>query len=106
MAAASGTEMIDRLQLSALPPDLIICDYRLRELENGIDVVRRLRTEFGDTVPAVLITGDTAPDRLVEAQASGLLLLYKPVPKGKLRATIANLIARADLATTANDVPT
>jgi signal transduction histidine kinase len=29
--------------------------------------------------------------RLAEAEASGLLLLHKPVPKGKLRAAIANL---------------
>jgi hypothetical protein len=40
-----------------------------------------------------LITGDTAADRLKEAQASGLLLLHKPVPNGKLRAAVANLIA-------------
>jgi hypothetical protein len=44
----------------------------------------------------MLITGDTAADRLVEAQDSGLLLLHKPVPNGKLRAAIVNLIASAD----------
>ena len=41
----------------------------------------------------MLITGDTAVDRLIEARASGLLLLHKPVPNGKLRAAIVNLIA-------------
>jgi hypothetical protein len=39
----------------------------------------------------VLITGDTAPGWLAEVEASGLQLLHKPVPNGKLRAAIANL---------------
>jgi hypothetical protein len=43
----------------------------------------------------MLITGDTAPDRLAEAQASGLLLLHKPVSNAKLRAAIVNLIGSA-----------
>jgi CheY-like chemotaxis protein len=81
------------LSRSALRPDLIICDYRLRDDENGIDVVEQLRGQCNGFVPAMLITGDTAADRLMEAQASGLLLLHKPVPNGKLRAAVANLIA-------------
>jgi signal transduction histidine kinase/CheY-like chemotaxis protein len=97
IAAGSGAEMAAHLAQSAVRPDLIICDYRLRGAENGIDVVRRLRTGCHEAVPAMLVTGDTASDRLVEAQASGLLLLHKPVPKGKLRAAIANLIARSNL---------
>ena len=43
----------------------------------------------------MLVTGDTAPDRLQEAQASGLLLLHKPVSRGKLRAAIGNLMSAA-----------
>jgi two-component system, sensor histidine kinase len=40
----------------------------------------------------VLITGDTASDRLREAQESGLILLHKPVAEIKLRATVGNLM--------------
>jgi hypothetical protein len=40
----------------------------------------------------MLITGDTAADCSPEASANGLVLLYKPVPSGKLRAAISNLI--------------
>jgi hypothetical protein len=40
----------------------------------------------------MLITGDTAPDRLAEARASQLILLHKPVSNSKLRAAIVNLI--------------
>jgi hypothetical protein len=51
--------------------------------------------EYNATIPAMLITGDTAPDRLAEAQASGLLLLHKPVSNGRLRAAIVNLVGQA-----------
>jgi hypothetical protein len=39
----------------------------------------KLRNEYSDSVPGMLITRHTAPDRIGEAHASGYLLLYKPV---------------------------
>jgi len=72
-------------------PDLIVSDYRLRGEENGIEVVARLREEFNADIPALIITGDTGPDRLREAQASGLHILHKPLNPAKLRALIASL---------------
>ncbi|QGM44264.1 ATP-binding response regulator [Methylocystis heyeri] len=92
IAAGSCAEMLERVAICPLRPDLIISDYRLRAGENGIAVVERLRLEYNDDIPAMLITGDTAPDRLKEAQESGLLLLHKPLSNGKLRAAIRNLM--------------
>lgn len=92
ITAGSGDEAIKRLSQCPDKPDLIISDLRLRDNENGIEVIDRLRSEYNETIPALLITGDTAAGRLVEAQKSGLLLLHKPVPNSKLRAAIANLI--------------
>jgi signal transduction histidine kinase/CheY-like chemotaxis protein len=91
--AASGDEALASLSGILRRPDLLICDYRLRGGESGITVIERLRAEFNDPIPAILITGDTAPGRLAEAQASGLLLLHKPVSNGRLRAAITNLLA-------------
>jgi CheY-like chemotaxis protein len=76
-------------------PRLIICDYRLRDNETGSMVIERLRNEYNDTIPGMLITGDTAPDRIKEAEASGYLLLHKPVPNEVLREAIARLIRPA-----------
>jgi signal transduction histidine kinase/ActR/RegA family two-component response regulator len=95
IAAASGDEAVARLSGASARPDLIICDYRLRGEENGLAAIERLRSEFNQSIPAMLITGDTAPDRLAEAQASGLLLLHKPVSNSKLRAAIVNLVGSA-----------
>jgi CheY-like chemotaxis protein len=92
VAAGSSAEAIDLLATCPARPDLIISDFRLRDGENGIAAVERLRSEYNEPIPAMLITGDTAPDRLGEAQASGLLLLHKPVPNSRLRAAIVNLI--------------
>lgn len=91
LTARSGEEMLAAIATADEAPRLIICDYRLRDDETGTAVVERLRSEFNDDIPAMLITGDTAPDRIREAEASGLLLLHKPVPNGKLRAAIAHL---------------
>jgi two-component system, sensor histidine kinase len=97
VVAASGDEATRRLSARPARPDLIICDYRLRGGENGIAVIERLRADYNERIPAMLITGDTAPDRLAEAKASGLLLLHKPVSNTKLRAAIIHLIADPDI---------
>ena len=95
IAAGSCEQMLERVAACDRRPDLIICDYRLRGEESGIAVIQRLQQEFNHDIPAMLVTGDTAPDRLQEAQASGLLLLHKPVSRGKLRAAIGNLMSAA-----------
>jgi two-component system, sensor histidine kinase len=92
LAAGSLAEMLERIETSLRRPDLILCDYRLRDGENGIDVIQRLQSEYNDDIPALLVTGDTAPDRLREARERGLILLHKPVTNVKLRATVGNLI--------------
>ncbi|MFA5824606.1 MAG: ATP-binding protein [Gallionellaceae bacterium] len=73
-------------------PDLVISDYRLREQRTGLDAIAALRALLGDTLPALLITGDTAPDRLREALASGIPLLHKPVSAGELRRGLATVL--------------
>jgi signal transduction histidine kinase/CheY-like chemotaxis protein len=93
IVAGSCEEMLARVADRPTRPDLIICDYRLRGAENGIDVIERLQSEFNHDIPAMLVTGDTGPQRLQEAQQSGHLLLHKPVPRSKLRAAIGNLMS-------------
>jgi signal transduction histidine kinase len=94
VAAGGSDEAVERLAGVADRPDLIISDFRLRDGEDGIAAIELLRSEYNEAIPAMLITGDTAPDRLREAQASGLLLLHKPVPNSRLRAAIVNLMGK------------
>jgi signal transduction histidine kinase/ActR/RegA family two-component response regulator len=60
------------------PPDLVLADFRLREHDDGLLAVRQLRAQHPG-LPALLVSGDTAPERLREARAAGLPLLHKPV---------------------------
>ena len=93
IVAGSCEEILPLLANCPDRPGLIVCDYRLRAHEDGIRVIERLRSEYNDDeIPGMLITGDTAPDRLKEAQDSGLLLLHKPVSNSRLRAAIAHLM--------------
>jgi len=91
IVAGSGDEMMARLESCPHRPDLIISDYRLRDHENGVEVIQRLQSEYNSDIPGVLITGDTAPAPLRAARESGFLLLHKPVASSKLRAAIGNL---------------
>ena len=61
------------------PLDLVICDYRLRGQSTGLQAIAALRQLMGNDFPVMLITGDTAPERLREAVASGITLLHKPI---------------------------
>jgi signal transduction histidine kinase/ActR/RegA family two-component response regulator len=92
ITAGSYAEMLERIGDRTETPSLIICDYRLRDNETGSMVIERLRNEYNDSIPGMLITGDTAPDRIKEAQASGYLLLHKPVSNAVLRAAIVRLM--------------
>jgi two-component system, sensor histidine kinase len=92
--AETGAEILARERAGEAAPDLVICDYRLRGDESGIEVINALRERCGRELPAMLITGDTAPDRLVEARRAGFVLLHKPVPAGKLRAALGNLMSK------------
>jgi signal transduction histidine kinase/CheY-like chemotaxis protein len=92
ITAGSCADLLRRLENCPDRPALIISDYRLRD-EDGIRVIERLRSEYNDEeIPGMLVTGDTAPDRIKEAERSGLLLLHKPVPNHRLRAAITHLI--------------
>jgi signal transduction histidine kinase len=45
--------VLERIATCSICPDLIVCDYRLRDGENGIAVVERLRSEYNEDIPAV-----------------------------------------------------
>ncbi len=90
--AASLEEAKRKIAANALPPELLIVDYRLPGQASGLDAASALQETLGHQVPVLVITGDTAPDRLREAQASGYPLLHKPVQPAKLRSIMRHLI--------------
>jgi CheY-like chemotaxis protein len=79
IAAASPESAMAQLDAAGQAPDFILADYRLKEGHTGTEAIKTLRDTFGENIPGVLVTGDTAVDRLRTAAASGLAILHKPV---------------------------
>lgn len=87
--AASDAEALRILE--RFEPDVVLADYRLRSHRTGLQAVQVVRERMGRAVPSAIITGDTAPERLREAHASGLPLLHKPVPADCLQSVLFSL---------------
>jgi CheY-like chemotaxis protein/anti-sigma regulatory factor (Ser/Thr protein kinase) len=77
-------------------PQVILADYRLREGATGGQAISALRTYltlrgYDAPLPAIIITGDTAPERLREAQQTDAALLHKPVSAQALQQALLQL---------------
>lgn len=81
--------------LATAHPALLIVDYRLADTATGLQSIQRLRLLAGRPIPALLVTGDTAPERLREARNSRLPLLHKPVKPARLRSAMQHLLKGA-----------
>ena len=75
-------------------PDIIITDYRLSEERTGAQAIALISLELGEQVPALIVTGDTSPQRLREASASGVPLLHKPANPDDVRRLINQALAQ------------
>ena len=76
------------------PVDVILCDMRLGQGVNGLEVAHRLLGAFDPAPPLVMITGETAAQRLRELEDSGLPVLFKPVDPRELRGVLAQVCAQ------------
>ena len=74
-------------------PNFIISDLRLRAGEHGHNVIETIRDEFNKDIPAIVVTGDTAPDRIAAIEESGLKVLYKPIESNQLKQQLSALLA-------------
>jgi CheY-like chemotaxis protein len=91
LAGEDAGVVIRKLDAAGVAPEIVLADYRLRGDTTGVQTIQALRDHFRVDIPAAIVTGDTAPERLAEAQASGHLLLHKPLRPAKLRVLLQNL---------------
>lgn len=75
-----------------LQPDVLLVDMRLRGGISGIEVICMLRTMLGH-VPALLVSGDTAPEQLSMAAQAGLRICTKPLTLEQLLAELVRIPA-------------
>jgi signal transduction histidine kinase len=98
ITAASPNEAFAQLDVNQKQPELLIVDYRLPDNVSGIEVAKQLQESLAYPVAVLIITGDTGPERLREADNSGYPLLHKPVHPAKLRSTLQYLLSKQNTA--------
>ena len=90
VAAASIDEIATRLRArpGLIEAAMIIADYRLGHGVIGVVAIRVIQSHLARPAPAIIVTGDTSPDRIREVQASGYPLLHKPLDAETLLAQL------------------
>lgn len=89
----SGTGAAGLKTFAESPPDLVVIDFRLPDMD-GLEVISRLRA-LDAAVPIIMITGHGSIQLAVDAMKAGANdLMTKPVALGELRQRITQLSQR------------
>lgn len=75
-------------------PDVMTVDYRLPDQDTGGALIMAIWGELGRVIPAVLLTGDTAPGRLQELESIGCPVLHKPVSIQELLRAMKSVVPK------------
>ena len=81
---AAAARALARARGEGRPFELLLCDYRLADGVDGLDVGLRLSRSDERATPLLLITGETSPDRLLRVRESRVPVLFKPVVADRL----------------------
>ncbi|MBI5007010.1 MAG: response regulator [Nitrosomonadales bacterium] len=85
VAGEYAEDVMRKLDIAELRPDVLVCDYRLPHGKTAIHVIKQMRELWGNDLPVLVLTGDTASETLNEIHASGAVLLHKPIAPVRLR---------------------
>ena len=90
--ADSGEEALKKAAEAGWRIDGIVSDNRLGAGLTGVETSREIRRRAGRDIPTLILTGDTAAERISEIRSCGFELLHKPVSDNELRSKIATMI--------------
>jgi len=92
LVAQSLNEVVDILKKHQ-SIDLALVDYRLQNQHKGTFVIREARKFLNKPdLPAIIISGDTEPKRMLEMEQEGFDILHKPIKPAQLRALMHYLL--------------
>lgn len=92
ISAASSEEALYRCQQGDHRPDLLISNIHLPGCTDGIGLARDLQRRF-KRMAVLLVSADVSEAAQAAARNAGFPLLKQPVPPGRLRAALRNLLA-------------
>jgi len=90
LTARSGDQALERLRADGRRPQIVLADYQLQQGRTGPEALAAVQGLVGKDVPGIILTGDTAPERLDEAHRNGFRILHKPVFPNDLRKLMAS----------------
>jgi CheY-like chemotaxis protein len=94
---ASAEDVLHSVAQSGRAPDLLLIDLHLGQGQaDGLTTITRLRQDWGEDLPAALITAERDPATLNAARGQRVDVLLKPVKPAQLRALIAQRAASAE----------
>ena len=93
-AGATLPQAIDALARAEAWPTALLTDLRLGTPDDGLDVARGARHEFGLELPVLLLTGDLDPALDARAREAGVALRRKPLSPGELLQALDALASR------------
>lgn len=74
--------------IAQMPPEVLLVDRRLKDGDDGLLLIEKARDRVPG-MPSVLISGDTAPHRIKEAESAGIPALVKPAGLEEIKRAIA-----------------
>lgn len=78
-----------RAAIAQRRPDLIIADFHLGTVQDGMDALAELQGSLSPPPPAALLTADRSPELKQRARLRRYALLHKPVKPAALRALLS-----------------
>jgi signal transduction histidine kinase/CheY-like chemotaxis protein len=95
LSAPSGTRALAILAAGGQQaPDLVIAELRLRGGHTGLQALADVRRQMNCEVPAILMTGDSGPERIKELSGADVSVLVKPFGPEHLRNAMEAMLAR------------
>jgi len=85
--AAQTAASAQEIMTAGYEPDVLLVDYQLYGM-TGLQVIEQLHLQAGREIAALIITGATEPEILLEIQTAGFDMLSKPIKPEKLSAAL------------------
>ncbi|WP_018411555.1 ATP-binding protein [Methyloversatilis thermotolerans] len=97
VVSGESPDFVLRQLRQAGAPAFILSDYQLGDGNDGLAAVHSLRREFGEHLPAIIMTGLAATRELeIKLETHGIPLVAKPVRPVVLDAVVGSLLDAAD----------
>ena len=72
-------------------PQLVLSDDRLPGNLTSGDMIEEVNSHLGRPIPAIIMTGNTSPERIQALRSSGYPILFKPVSNTEIMSAITQL---------------